>query len=53
MFVLRAKATIDDASDALVCFGIIGDCADAALAAVFGELPERATTTCAAPATRR
>ncbi len=40
MFLLRAKASIDDASDALVCFGIIGDCADAAVAGQFGTLPE-------------
>jgi folate-binding protein YgfZ len=40
MFVLRAKVTIDDASDALVCFGIIGHCADDALAAHFGALPQ-------------
>jgi folate-binding protein YgfZ len=39
MFLLRAKATIDDASDALVCFGIIGDCADAALGDLFATLP--------------
>ncbi|MCF7992299.1 MAG: folate-binding protein YgfZ [Thiohalocapsa sp.] len=39
MFLLRAKAGIDDASDALVCAGIIGDCADAALGAMFGEVP--------------
>jgi folate-binding protein YgfZ len=42
MFVLRAKVQIDDASDALVCAGIIGDCADATLAAVFGSLPDDA-----------
>jgi hypothetical protein len=41
--LLRAKATIDDASDALVCFGIIGDCADAALGELFGTLPEATT----------
>jgi folate-binding protein YgfZ len=40
MFVLRAKVSIDDASDALVCFGIIGGCADDALAAHFGALPQ-------------
>ncbi|MGB5830425.1 MAG: folate-binding protein [Thiohalocapsa sp.] len=39
MFVLRAKVTIDDASDALVCFGIVGNCADAALRDLFGPLP--------------
>jgi folate-binding protein YgfZ len=39
MFLLRAKASIDDASDALVCFGIIGDCADDVLAGHFGSLP--------------
>ncbi|MGB5736431.1 MAG: folate-binding protein YgfZ [Thiohalocapsa sp.] len=39
MFLLRAKATIDDASDALVCFGIVGDCADSALGELFGALP--------------
>jgi tRNA-modifying protein YgfZ len=40
MFLLRAKASIDDASDALVCFGVIGACADAVLAAHFGALPQ-------------
>jgi hypothetical protein len=40
MFLLRAKATIDDASDALVCVGIIGSCADAALGELFGPLPQ-------------
>lgn len=39
MFLLRAKATIDDASDALVCFGIVGRCADGALGELFGALP--------------
>jgi tRNA-modifying protein YgfZ len=39
MFLLRSKASIDDASDALVCFGIVGDCADAALGELFGALP--------------
>jgi hypothetical protein len=40
MFRLRAKVAIDDASDALVCFGLIGRCADAALGELFGPLPE-------------
>jgi folate-binding protein YgfZ len=40
MFLLRAKAQIDDASDALVCFGLIGGCADAALGELFGALPQ-------------
>jgi hypothetical protein len=40
MFKLRANATIDDASDALVCCGIVGGCADAALAERFGSLPQ-------------
>ncbi|MEA3640381.1 MAG: folate-binding protein [Lamprobacter sp.] len=39
MFLLRAKATIDDASDALVCVGIVGDCAEDALTHAFGRLP--------------
>ena len=39
MFLLRTKASIDDASDALVCFGIVGNCADAALGELFGALP--------------
>jgi folate-binding protein YgfZ len=39
MFVLRSKVSIDDASDALVCFGILGRCADDALGKVFGALP--------------
>ncbi|MCG6942121.1 MAG: folate-binding protein [Thiohalocapsa sp.] len=40
MFVLRAKVSIDDASDALVCLGVIGTCADDVLAARFGVLPQ-------------
>jgi len=40
LFVLRAKVSIDDLSDALVCFGIIGDCADGVLAERFGALPQ-------------
>jgi folate-binding protein YgfZ len=40
MFKLRTDATIDDASDALVCCGVIGTCADAALAERFGSLPQ-------------
>ena len=39
LFVLRAKVSIDDLSDALVCFGIIGHCADEILAGRFGALP--------------
>ncbi len=39
LFVLRAKVGIDDLSDALVCFGIIGHCADEVLAGRFGALP--------------
>jgi len=39
MFLLRAKATVDDASDALVCFGIIGGCAETSLSHAFGALP--------------
>ena len=39
MFLLRSKASIDDASDALVCFGVVGNCADAALGELFGALP--------------
>jgi folate-binding protein YgfZ len=39
MFVLRAQVTVDDASDALVCFGITGTCTDAALSNLFGDLP--------------
>ncbi|KAA6186956.1 folate-binding protein YgfZ [Thiohalocapsa marina] len=40
LFVLRAQVSIEDASDALVCLGIIGSCADAALSHCFGSLPE-------------
>jgi folate-binding protein YgfZ len=40
MFLLRSKASIDDASDALVCLGIVGDCANASLSHAFGSLPE-------------
>lgn len=39
MFVLRSQVTLEDASDRLVCFGVIGRCADAALGALFGGLP--------------
>lgn len=41
MFLLRTQATIDDASDALVCFGITGDCAETSLTHAFGRLPEQ------------
>jgi folate-binding Fe-S cluster repair protein YgfZ len=44
MFLLRAKASIDDASDALVCFGIIGDCADAPSASTSAPCPTATTT---------
>jgi folate-binding protein YgfZ len=40
MFMLRAKATIDDASDDLVCCGVIGTCAEEVLAARLGSLPQ-------------
>lgn len=40
MFLLRAKASIDDASDALVCLGLVGDCANVSLSHAFGSLPE-------------
>jgi hypothetical protein len=40
LFLLRAQATLDDLSDALVCFGLIGDCAEASLRHAFGDLPE-------------
>lgn len=39
LFVLRAKVTIEDASDALVAIGLVGDCAEGALKAAFGTLP--------------
>ncbi|MBK5931578.1 YgfZ/GcvT domain-containing protein [Halochromatium salexigens] len=39
LFLLRAKATIDEASDALVCLGIVGDGADESLTHAFGSLP--------------
>lgn len=41
MFLLRAKATIEDASDALVCFGISGQCADRSLKHAFGDVPKQ------------
>jgi folate-binding protein YgfZ len=40
MFLLRAKATISDASDELVAVGLAGDCAHALLAPHFAELPQ-------------
>ncbi len=44
MFVLRAKVQVEDASDALVCAGVIGDCADDLLSATFGSLPADANS---------
>lgn len=41
IYVLRAKATLDDASDTLVCIGIAGADAAALLAAAGLTLPER------------
>ncbi|MFP4061501.1 MAG: YgfZ/GcvT domain-containing protein [Halochromatium sp.] len=41
MFLLRAQASIDEVSDALVCFGLIGDCADDSLQHAFGALPSK------------
>lgn len=41
MFLLRTNATIEDASDALVCFGITGSCAETSLIHAFGRLPEQ------------
>ncbi len=40
MFVLRAKATLEDASDDLVRIGFAGNCAEAALAEHFPGLPQ-------------
>ncbi len=40
MFVLRAKVTVDDASDALVCIGLAGTCAPGALAQQVPDLPD-------------
>lgn len=39
MFVLRAKVTVEDASDALVCIGLAGACAPGLLAARVTDLP--------------
>jgi len=39
MFLLRTKATISDTSDALVCIGVVGSCAESALGPEFGPLP--------------
>lgn len=40
MFLLRAKATITDASDELVAIGLAGDCAAELLAQRFPDLPQ-------------
>lgn len=40
MFVLRAKATLDDADDDLVSFGVAGPRTGALLRETFGELPD-------------
>jgi len=40
MFVLRAKVTLEDASDSLVCIGLAGACAPALLGRQVGELPQ-------------
>jgi len=39
MFVLRAKATLSDASDQLVRIGLTGDCAEALLKRYFPKVP--------------
>lgn len=39
MFRLRANVSLDDASDALVCSGFVGDCHEALLSEHFGTLP--------------
>jgi len=41
MFLLRAKATVEDASDRFVSIGISGDCAPSLLARSLGPIPER------------
>jgi folate-binding protein YgfZ len=40
MFVLRAKVTVEDASDALVCVGLAGVCAPVLLAEHLANLPD-------------
>ena len=42
MFVLRAKATLDDASDSLVRIGYSGPAADSQLADYLGQIPQQA-----------
>ena len=39
MFVLRSQVKVEDASDAVACIGLAGDCAPALLAGTFPELP--------------
>jgi folate-binding protein YgfZ len=40
MFVLRAKVTVEDASDAMVCIGLAGGCAPGVLAEQVPDLPD-------------
>jgi folate-binding protein YgfZ len=39
MFLLRAKATIEDVSDTLICIGLTGTCVEPTLAHAFGKVP--------------
>jgi len=41
MYLLRAKATIEDASDRCAILGIAGDCAPSLLASQLGRIPEQ------------
>lgn len=41
MYLLRAKATIEDASDRLIAIGVAGDCTPALLDACLAEVPAR------------
>ena len=41
MYLLRAKATIEDASDRLMAIGIAGDCAPSVLAESLAKIPTR------------
>ncbi|MCP4285268.1 MAG: folate-binding protein YgfZ [Gammaproteobacteria bacterium] len=42
MFILMSKVKVTDASDRLVCFGLIGDCAEGLLQSQFNQPPGKA-----------
>ncbi|MCB1850528.1 MAG: folate-binding protein YgfZ [Gammaproteobacteria bacterium] len=41
MFILMSRVKVTDASDKLVCFGVLGECAEVLLRDRFSRIPER------------